>query len=202
MRVSRRAVLSTLFIVHWAAVATLVLLEIGTARQTPPPLRRALNQGPLPVMQIIWPGARLWLDATSTHQHWMLFAPEPSDWVATLEAVAWYSGDDHLGEPTVWQTDSLTIGGPAEDPFPHWTRPRSYDTFFSLAYEVSGDFFRRRLALQLCQRLDRDGRRPVKVSLAASWQPVNPPWLKVPRNPRRTSLGSFDCDVAAGAADD
>jgi hypothetical protein len=85
------------------------------------------------------------------------------------------------------------VPGPGQDPFPHWTRPRSYDLAFNLAYEGSGTFYRTLEARRLCGGLRRGGRAPDRVDLTTLWSPLDPPWAAHPRAPLYRPVGRFEC---------
>jgi hypothetical protein len=185
-----RAVLSVLFVLHWGAVATLVVLDTSSQRLLPPPLRPAFERVLAPAASVGWPVARVWLDATSSRQHWMLFAPAPSDWTTSLVAVASYGGAP---------PDTVVVPGPAEDPLPHWGRPRAYDLAFNLAYEGSGVFYRTLEARRLCRGIAREGASPDGVLLGVLWRPLDAPWAAAARAPIYREVGSYRCAALLAA---
>ena len=179
-----RAVLSLLFVVHWGAVGTLIVLDTAAQRRLPSALRPGVDGALAPAARLGWPIARVWLDATASRQHWMLFAPAPSDWAVSTLAIVSYGGAVQ---------DTLVVPGAAEDPLPHWNRPRTYDLAFNLAYEGTGTFYRTVEARRLCRGLRRDDAPAERLTLGIYWRPLDAPWADPPRAPFYQEVGRFDC---------
>jgi hypothetical protein len=192
-RRATRVVLSFLLLLHWGSVAAFLLpVDPDSIADVPTPIRVPLEAVAVPIAYRSWPVARAWLDATSTRQHWTLFAPDPADWSAQVEVVAYYLVSD-AGEPIRWQADTITLPGPASDPLPHWTEHRPFRIVFNLGFDVWGRFYRPVLARRFCRERVLEGRRPAGIDLASDWTPLDPPWRDSVRAVERQRLGGFSC---------
>ena len=154
----------------------------------------------VPIAYRSWPVARHWLDATATRQRWTLFAPDPADWSAEVEVVAYYLVSDP-GEPVRWQADTLAMPGPASDPLPHWTEHRPFRIVFNLGFEDWGSFYRPILARHHCLERVVGGRRPAGIEMASHWTPLDPPWGDSMRAVERQRIGGYSCWELLGEPD-
>ncbi len=146
------------------------------------------------------PVTESYVQLLTLQQNWRLFAPNPSRWTPSVEAILYYPVDPLAPDPGEgWSAERIRLPGGPETAVPRFGDHRERRLLLDAARGGWGVEFRPFLAAELCREAGGSegreaGRAPVGVALEATWLPNPVPWWDEGLQwVEREALGVFPC---------